>query len=344
MQFSVRVLVLMEFHEFQTFIAPILQQRPDWHVVAVATEPSDAVRLARHLHPDLILLDLDLPRMNGIHAARQMRTVSPESKIVLLSRESSAMVVRHLFRLGILGYVKKEYASRELIAAMEAVFQHRPFIGSGGASHQLAGTGESHSDRHIKEGLNEMAWPGREKLLSPPSHEIQFYSEDAVLLDRLTGFVEAALRAGHSAAVCATRPWRDELVNALRRRGLDVDEFLRRRNYMAFDAAKILSAFTREESLDRAKFLQVLGGVITSAVAAARGIRPRIALYQECSSLLWAKGRDETAIQLEHLLNELVNRYDVDVLCGYSLIYFHGEEDSHVIERLCAEHSAVNSE
>jgi DNA-binding NarL/FixJ family response regulator len=334
----------MEFHQFQTFIAPILQQRPNWHVVAVATEPSDAVRLARHLHPDLILLDLDLPRMNGINAARQIRMVSPESKIVFLSRESSASVLRELLEFGVLGYVKKDYASSELIAAMEAVLQHRQFIGSGGASHELTGAGESRTERHIKEVLTEMASPSREKPISPPSHEIQFYSEDRVLLDRLSGFVEAALRAGHSAAVCATRPWRDHLVYALQGRDFDVDDLIRRRNYMAFDAVKTLSAFTTGESLDRPKFLQVLGGVITSAADAARGIRPRVALYQECSSLLWAKGRDETAIQLERLVNELVSRYDVDVLCGYSLIYFHGEEDSQVIHRLCAEHSAVNSE
>jgi DNA-binding NarL/FixJ family response regulator len=334
----------MEFHQFQTFIAPILQQRPNWHVVAVATEPSDAVRLARHLHPDLILLDLDLPRINGINAARQIRTVSRESQIVFLSRESSARVLRELFRFGVLGYVKKEYASSELIAAMEAVFQHRRFIGSGGASDELAGTGESRTERHIKEVLTEMASPSREKPISPPSHEIQFYSEDAVLLDRLGGFVEAALRAGHSAAVCATKSSRDDLVYALQGRGLDVDDLIRRRNYMAVDALETLSTFTKGESLDRPRFLEVLGGVITPAADAAQGLRPRVALYQECSSLLWAKGRDETAIQLEHLLNELVNRYDVDVLCGYSLIYFHGEEDSHVIQRLCAEHSAVNSE
>ena len=344
MQFSVRVLVLMEFHQFQTFIAPILQQRPNWHVVAVAAEPSDAVRLARHLHPDLILLDLDLPRMKGINPARQMWTVSPGSKIVFLSREPSAMVVRDLFRLGVLGYVKKEYASSELIAAMEAVLQHRQFIGSGGASHELTGAGESHSKRRIKEVLTEMASPSRKKPLSPPSHEIQFYSEDTVLLDRLSGFVEAALRAGHSAAVCATKSSRDDLVSALQGRGLDVDDLIRRRKYMAFDAVKILSAFNTGQSLDRPNFLQVLGGVITTAAHAARGNRPRVALYQECSSLLWAKGRDETAIQLERLLNELVNRYNVDVLCGYSLTYFHGEEDSHAIQRLCAEHTAVNSE
>lgn len=344
LQFSVRVLVLMEFHQFQTFIAPILQQKLNWHVVAVATEPSDAVRLARHLHPDLILLDLDLPRMNGINAARQIRTVSPESKIVFLTRESSANVLRQLLEFGVFGYVKKGYAATELTAAMEAVFQHRRFIGNRGASHELAGSGESHSDRRTKEVLNEMASPAREKPIYPPSHEIQFYSEDTVLLDRLSGFVEAALRAGHSAAICATRPWRDHLVYALLGRGLDVDDFIRRRNYMAFDAVKILSAFTTGESLDRPKFLQVLGGVITSVADAARGSRPRVALYQECSSVLWAKGRDATAIQLERLVNELVNRYDVDVLCGYSLIYFHGEEDSQVIQRLCAEHSAVNSE
>jgi hypothetical protein len=59
---------------------------------------------------------------------------------------------------------------------------------------------------------------------------------------------------------------------------------------------------------------------------------------------LWEQGREEPTIQLERLFNELANRYDLDVLCGYSLTYFHGEEDSHTIQRLCAEHSSVDSE
>jgi CheY-like chemotaxis protein len=313
-------------------------------VVAVARESSDAVRLAKQLQPDLILLDIDLPRMNGIKAAREIRTFAPESKTVFLSQESSSGLLREVFRLGIWGYVNKEYASRELIAAMDAVLQGRHFIGSGGASHELVSAGESHPDCRIENVLTMMASPSRQKPLPGPRHEIQFYSEDTVLLDRLSSFVAAALRAGHSAIVCATRSWRDDLVHVLHGRGLDVVDLIRRRNYVAFDAVEALSTCTTGESLDGPKFLQLLGGVITTAADAARGIRSRVALYQECTSLLWAQGRQEVAIQLEHLLNDLVNRYDVDVLCGYSVTYVHAEEDIHILQRLCAEHSAVNSE
>jgi len=344
LQSSVRILVLQEFDQFQTSIAPILQQRPDWHVVAVASEASDAVRLAKQLQPELILLDIDLPRMNGIKAARQIRTVAPESKTVFLSHESSIGLLREVLRFGVRAYVSKEHTSSELIAAIEAVLQNSHFIGSGGASHELASAGGSHPDRRMKNVLTVMTSPSRQKPLTAPSHEIQFYSEDTVLLDRLSGFVEAALRAGHSAIVCATRSWRDDLVHALHGRGLDVVDLIRRRNYVAFDAVETLSTCTTGESLDGPKFLQLLGGVITISADAARGIRPRVALYQECASLLWAQGRQEVAIHLERLLNDLVNRYDVDVLCGYSVNYVHGDEDIHVIQRLCAEHSAVNSE
>jgi DNA-binding NarL/FixJ family response regulator len=79
------------------------------------------------VRPDLILLDIGLPGLNGIEAARRIRRLSPESKILFVSQESSADVVEEGFRLGALGYVAKMDAGSELLTAVNAVLRGEKF-------------------------------------------------------------------------------------------------------------------------------------------------------------------------------------------------------------------------
>ena len=82
------------------------------------------------MKPDLILLDIGLPKLNGLEAARRIRQLSPESKILFLSQESSADVVQEALRLGALGYVVKGHAQSDLLPAVEAVLRGERFISS----------------------------------------------------------------------------------------------------------------------------------------------------------------------------------------------------------------------
>jgi DNA-binding NarL/FixJ family response regulator len=88
----------------------------------------EAVRKAAELQPDLILLDIGLPFLNGIEAARQIRKLAPESKIIFVTQESSADVVEEALSSGAMGYVVKAEAASELLAAVEAVCQGRQFV------------------------------------------------------------------------------------------------------------------------------------------------------------------------------------------------------------------------
>jgi DNA-binding NarL/FixJ family response regulator len=91
----------------------------------------EAVQKAKELNPDLIVLDIGLPTLNGIEAARRIRKLAPESKILFVSQESSPDVVREALSVGALGYVIKAHAGSELLAAVEAFCQGRQFVGSG---------------------------------------------------------------------------------------------------------------------------------------------------------------------------------------------------------------------
>src|ERR1700739_185664 len=119
----VRILVVDDYEPFRRFLREKLQARPRLQVICETSDGLEAIYKAEELHPDLILLDVGLPTLNGVEAARRIRKLSPKSKILFVSQESSADVVQEAFRLGALGYVIKTHARTELLAAVEAVCQ-----------------------------------------------------------------------------------------------------------------------------------------------------------------------------------------------------------------------------
>ena len=100
----------------------------DGDVVGEASDGLEALQKAVELRPDLILLDIGLPSLNGIEVARQMRSLVPESKIIFLTQESSADVVQEALSLGARGYVTKIKAQVDLFAAVEAVLLGMTFV------------------------------------------------------------------------------------------------------------------------------------------------------------------------------------------------------------------------
>ncbi len=120
-----------DFEPFRRLIRSRLQKQPDLQVINEVVDGLDAVEKAKELRPDLILLDIGIPGLNGIETARRIRKLVPESKIVFLSMEDSADVVREALNLGAMGYVVKAHVVGELLAAVEEVRQGRQFVSGG---------------------------------------------------------------------------------------------------------------------------------------------------------------------------------------------------------------------
>jgi DNA-binding NarL/FixJ family response regulator len=112
-----------------------VQKNSSWQLVGEAADGLEAVQKAEELQPDLILLDIGLPTLNGIAAARRIRELSPKSKILFLSQESSVDAVQEALSVGGQGYVVKAHAGSELLPAIEAVLQGRQFVSAGLAVH-----------------------------------------------------------------------------------------------------------------------------------------------------------------------------------------------------------------
>ena len=318
----IRILVVDDFEGWRRQVRLLFQARPQWQVIAEVSDGSEAVQKVADLKPDLIVLDIGLPKLNGIEAARGMRHLSPTSTIVFLSLNNDPDVVRAALSTGALGYVHKTDVQRDLLPAIEAVLQGRQFVSSSIKGYKPA---------HVLAAK------------APHRHEVLFYPDDAVFLDSCTRFIAAALDAGNVAAVVATESHRDSLFQRLKAEGLDVNAEIKHGRYISLDVAKTLSTFMVNDMPDWERFFEVVGGLVSGAAKAGKGEHSRVAMWGECGPLLWAEGKLDAAIRLEQLLNWLATIYEFDVLCAYALSSFHGEEHGHIFRSICTEHSAAYS-
>jgi len=118
---AIRVLVVEDFEPFRRFLRSKLAENLKLRVIDEASDGLEAVHKAEELQPDLVLLDIGLPKMNGIETCRKLRKLAPESKIIFVTQESSADVVQAALSAGANGYVLKTFAPRDLMAAVDAV-------------------------------------------------------------------------------------------------------------------------------------------------------------------------------------------------------------------------------
>src|SRR5580765_6576810 len=125
---SIRVLVAEDYPPFRRFLASTMQNRPELQIISEVDDGLEAVQKAGALQSELVLLDIGLPRLNGIEAARRIRNLSPTSKILFVSQESSADIVQAALETGAVGYVVKADAGRELIPALDAVLRGQIYV------------------------------------------------------------------------------------------------------------------------------------------------------------------------------------------------------------------------
>jgi len=159
-------------------------------IIGEAVDGLEAIQKAQQLKPDLILLDIGLPTLNGIETARRIRELSPKSKILFVSENRSGDIVEEALRTGAGGYVVKSDAAGELLPAVEAVLKGKRFVSASLAGNDLTDPKDEQTADHNRGGV-VLPFPPRDVRIDR-RHEAGFYSDDRFVLDDLTQFIEAA--------------------------------------------------------------------------------------------------------------------------------------------------------
>jgi len=123
-----RVLIADDHEVARRGIRALLESHPGWEVCGEAKDGRETVELANQLKPDVTLLDIGMPNLNGLEAARQILAVSPDAAILILTMHDTDHVVREVLRAGARGFLLKSDAGRDLVAAVEALQQQRTFF------------------------------------------------------------------------------------------------------------------------------------------------------------------------------------------------------------------------
>src|SRR5947209_1023850 len=123
-----RILIADDHEVARHGIRALLESHPGWEVCAEAKDGRETVELAATMNPDLILLDIGMPNLNGLEAARQILATSPDIAILILTMHDTDHIVREVLRAGARGFLLKSDAGRDLVAAVEALQTQRTFF------------------------------------------------------------------------------------------------------------------------------------------------------------------------------------------------------------------------
>jgi DNA-binding NarL/FixJ family response regulator len=125
---ALRILIADDHEVVRRGVRALLEGEPSWEVCGEAATGREAVELAGRLQPDVLVLDIGMPELNGLAATRQIRTVAPASEVLVLTMHESEELVRQVRAAGACGYVLKSDAGRDLVAAVKAVCKHEAFF------------------------------------------------------------------------------------------------------------------------------------------------------------------------------------------------------------------------
>jgi CheY-like chemotaxis protein len=286
----------------------------DFDVAGLALNGTQAIEMARALEPDLIVLDVDMPGLDGFQTLQQLQQAGSPPPVVFLSMHDTEEIVSEAFRRGGRGYVVKTRVRRDLPVALESALAGRLFVPSLGALLRLSGGS---------------------------AHAMQIYRGEAPLLDDLAAFFDLALRRGDATCVITSAPIREQLADRLRARGWDVGGSSGHKRYLALDSGDALSRLMRDGTPDPDRIADIARELDQYRQTVCDGSASRLTLFGDIVMRLSAQGNTRAMIALEHTWTELTRDLPILTLCGYHAACFHGGVP-HLLADACAEHGVLS--
>ena len=317
-----RVLMVDDYEPWRKFILSSFQRWPEFQIVGEAFDEQEALPKWQKLQPDLVLMDIGLPGMNGIEVARKIRQDSPNARILFCSENRSSEIVETALRAGAGSYLLKSDAGSDLSSAVRSAIEGKPFV-----SRSLAG--------HVS------IEPSHSGLVPDQGHVVQFYDDDTALLGELAALFRGSLNNGCSVAAIMTSSHLGALERRLLAQGVCVSEAAQNGKLCMLDADQALSGFMDSDGPSRERFLLQFGNVLRKVQAAAVAKHSPVVVFGEMVAVLWEQKKYEAAIQLEQLWNELATTCSFYLCCAYPARAFRESLTDGTYAKICAQHSGV---
>jgi len=166
---ALRILVADDHEVVRKGLLALLQQQPEWQVCGEASDGREAVAKAAELNPEIVVLDIGMPTLNGLEATRQILKTNPETKVLILTLHDSDQLVQDVLNAGARGFLLKSDAARDLVAAVEALRRDKTYFTSKVASMVLEG--------YLKRVTNTSVAPVRNRLTPREREIVQLLAE-----------------------------------------------------------------------------------------------------------------------------------------------------------------------
>jgi DNA-binding NarL/FixJ family response regulator len=285
---------------------------PDFEIVGLATDGEQALWTAPQLDPDVVVLDIEMPGLNGFQTARALKQAKVRASVVFLSSHHADELVNEAFACGGQGYVVK--TSLGILGnAIDHVLARRRF------------------------------GPSLASMLSPSvggEHAMRLYSDEDSLLNGLADLFDGALRRGDATCVLAPREVRDRLGAQLRARGWHVGGSPGHHRYLEADPVAALDRVMIDGFPDAARLAAIVDELDQYRRDTAESPDGRLTLFGNMAALLKLPVNSEAALAVERLWSTLTAGRSFFTVCAYSMQCFHDEENS--FPHICDRHSAVS--
>lgn len=167
---TVRILIADDHDLMRRGVRTLLEHHPGWEICGEATTGREAVAKAEELKPNIVILDISMPDLNGVDAARRIKKASPDTEILIFSAHYSDQLIREILDAGVRGYIVKSDSDRDLVIAVESLAKKKPFFTSRATEVMLT----SFSDGGPKQDVSE---PLRDRLTTREREIVQLLAE-----------------------------------------------------------------------------------------------------------------------------------------------------------------------
>src|SRR5271156_4017619 len=167
---TLRILVADDHDLMRRGIKALLQSHAGWEVCGEAHTGREAVTKAEELKPDIVILDISMPDLNGVDAAKRIRKSSPDTEVLILSVHYSDQLIRDIVEAGVRGYIVKSDSDRDLVIAVETLANHKPFFTPRATEVMLTNFNEGRTHTEVPEAM-------RDRLTSREREIVQLLAE-----------------------------------------------------------------------------------------------------------------------------------------------------------------------